>query len=204
MTKLKLYDFVGDKEAEVEASADLFDVEVKKEVLHLVVKAFLAQRRAGTACAKTRGQVSGGGRKPWKQKGTGRARAGTTTSPLWRGGGVTFGPSPRDYVMKINKKVKRLALKMALSSKKDNTVILKGFKVDSAKTKDAALMLNKINADNAFIVVSDNDVSTERAVKNLPNIKMVKRNQMNVYDILKYKNVCIAEEVLSTLEKELV
>lgn len=199
-----MYDFVGSKEAEIDVNADLFDVEVKKDVLHLVVKAFLAKKRAGSANCKSRGFVAGGGRKPWKQKGTGRARAGSTSSPLWRGGGVIFGPTPRKYVLKINKKVKKLALRMALSSKKDDTTILRGFNVDSAKTKDAVLMLDKINAKNAFIVIAGDDVKTERAVNNIPNVKMVKRNQINVYDILKYKQLCISEEVLSTLEKELV
>lgn len=204
MTKIALYDFKNSKSDKIDVVDGLFDVEVKPEILHLVVNAYLAAGRSGSANTKTRSRVAGGGKKPYKQKGTGRARAGTSSSPLWRGGGVIFGPEPRKYDKKINKKVRKLALKMALSSKKDQTIVLKDFSVESGKTKDAVKLFKEADINKSLIVLGEQNEMVLRATSNIPNIKVIGRNKLNVYDLLKYDQVCIDKEVLSVLEKELV
>lgn len=202
MVSLRAYDFGKKQESTIDVNNDIFDVEVKRDILHFVVTAYRAKARAGTAKAKTRGEVRGGGSKPWRQKGTGRARSGTKTSPLWNGGGVVFGPQPRSYEKKVNKKIKRLALKMALTAKRDETVILKDFKVDEPKTKLAVQMLSDAKIEKPLIVVSQKDESLVRATNNIANLKMIELKQLNVYDILKYKNLCLSADALELINKE--
>ncbi|PZM79800.1 MAG: 50S ribosomal protein L4 [Candidatus Margulisiibacteriota bacterium] len=203
MVILQVYDFKKDQKDMIEVNSDIFDVVVKNEVMHQVVEAYLAGGRTGSANTKNRSDVSGGGRKPWKQKGTGRARAGSTRSPLWRGGGVIFGPTPRDFVKKINKKVKRLALKMALSAKRTETLVVRGFEISNPKTNEAIKLMKKADINNSLIIMNMVSDNLARATNNIAGIKVIRPNEINVYELLKFKNICIDSEALSTIDKEL-
>jgi large subunit ribosomal protein L4 len=191
---------------EISLSDDVFGVEVRPELLNQVVKAHLAAKRVGTASVKTRSTIRGGGRKPWRQKGTGRARAGSVRSPLWTGGAITHGPNPdRNFRLKINKKVKRLALRMALSSKLaagELTVISK-LELQRPKTKDFDGIRRKLQLDKALVVVGQKDDNLELASRNIPNIRLVGKDQINVYDILLYPQLVVTPEVIETLEERL-
>lgn len=189
----------------LELSDAIFGVPVKPHVMHEVVVYQLAKRRAGTVKTKGRSDVSGGGKKPWRQKGTGRARAGTTRSPVWRGGGTIHGPQPRDYEMRIPKKVRRLALKMALSQKvlDEGFKVLDQFKLDRIKTKDFADLLNRFELRKTLIVLPEHDETIEKSARNIPNVKILRSEGLNVYDLLNYHAVILSRECVGKIEEAL-
>ncbi|NDY41309.1 50S ribosomal protein L4 [Dissulfurirhabdus thermomarina] len=205
MATLAVYDADRNKVGELEVSDDVFGVVVKEGVLHEVVQWQRAKRRAGTASTKGRGEVSGGGRKPWRQKGTGRARAGSVRSPLWRHGGVVFGPKPRDYGYALPKKVRRLALRMALSDKlrSDRITVLRGFGLERIKTKDMAALLRRFEVEKAVIVIDGRDEVVELSARNLPNVKVLPQDGLNVYDLLRYEHVILHEPAVARIQERL-
>lgn len=196
----------NEKVGEVDLNESLFGVEVKPYILHEIVRMQRAKRRAGTACTKTRAEVSGGGAKPYRQKGTGRARAGSNTSPVWRGGGTTFGPKPRSYAFKLPKKVRRLGLRMALSARmaEERLCILDEFSLDAIKTKDFIGVMKNLDFDNALIVVPAHDDMLERSSRNVPGYKVLPSTGLNVYDILLHKNVILLQSTIGQLEERLL
>ena len=190
---------------QIELSEAIFGVPVKTHVLHEVVVYQLAKRRAGTAKTKGRSEVRGGGKKPWKQKGTGRARAGTSRSPIWRGGGTIHGPHPRDYEMHIPKKVRRLALKMALSQKvlDDEFKVIDQFKLDRIKTKDFVELMDRFELGKTLIVLPEPDEVIEKSARNIPNVKILRSEGLNVYDLLDYHVVILSRECVGRIEEAL-
>ena len=196
----------AEKVAEVEVNDELFAVEVKPSILHDVVCMQRANRRGGNASTKTRGQVRGGGAKPWRQKGTGRARAGTKNSPIWRGGGVTFGPRPRDYSYKLPKKVRRLALRMALSARlnEGNLVIVDQFNMDAPKTKEFVGVMKNFDFDNCLIVADTDNENIRLSARNAVGYKVLPVAGLNVYDILKYPKLMLMQSSLEQLEARLM
>jgi large subunit ribosomal protein L4 len=196
----------NEKVGEVELNDDLFAVEVKPFILHDIVRMQRAGRRAGTACTKTRAEVRGSGAKPWRQKGTGRARAGSRQSPIWRGGGTTFGPKPRDYSFKLTKKVKKLGLKMALSSRvsEERVTVLDAFQLDEIKTKNFVSVMDSLNIKNALIVIPEHNENLEKSSRNVPGFKVIQSAGVNVYDILLHKNVILLQPCLGQLEERLL
>ena len=194
------------KVGEVELNDALFGLEVKKHILHDVVKMQLANRRAGTACTKTRTEVRGGGAKPYRQKGTGRARAGTNNSPLWRGGGVTFGPKPRDYSYKLPKKVRKLGVRMALSARfsENNMLVLDGFELADIKTKKFAEVMKKLNIENGLIVIPEKNENLEKSSRNVLGYKVIPADGLNVYDILLHRSLVLLQPCLGQLEERLL
>ena len=201
-----LYNTKREKVGEVELNDDLFAVKVNEHILHDVVKMQMANRRAGTASTKTRIDVRGSSVKPYRQKGTGRARAGTRQSPLWRGGGVTFGPKPRDYSYKLPKKVRRLGLKMALSARlsEDNLLVLDSFNLDEIKTKRFISVMQELEIGNALIVVPENDLTLEKSSRNVHGFKVLPAMGLNVYDILHHKKLILLQPSIEQLEKRLL
>jgi large subunit ribosomal protein L4 len=191
---------------EIELQDAVFSVPVKAHLLHEVVNMQLAKRRSGTASTKGRSEVRGGGRKPWRQKGSGRARAGTRSSPLWRGGGVTFGPKPRDFTPKINKKIRKQALKMALSSKcKENQmVVLDGFDLGAIKTKAFVEILQAFEMNSVLVVIPEQNEIVEKSARNVPHTKVLCSDGLNVYDILKYENLMLTKDVVPKIEAALL
>jgi len=206
MAVTEVYNTDNKKVGEVELNDDLFGLEVKKHILHDVVKMQLANRRAGTASTKTRTEVRGGGAKPYRQKGTGRARAGTNNSPLWRGGGVTFGPKPRDYSYKLPKKVRRLGVRMALSARfsENNMLVLDGFDLADIKTKQFVEVMKKLNIENGLIVIPGNNENLEKSSRNVQGYKVIPADGLNVYDILLHRNLVLLQPCLGLLEKRLL
>jgi large subunit ribosomal protein L4 len=202
MATVKVYDQTKNEVGSHELSPEVFEVEVKPEILHLVVRQHMANQRRGTHKVKTRSEVRGGGRKPWRQKGTGRARAGTIRSPLWRGGGIVFGPAPRDYGFKINKKIKKLALKMALSSKlaAERLLVVDDIKMDEIKTKRFAEVRQALELGKCLIVLDNPDNNTLLSARNLPGMKVVPSESVNVYDILKYPQLVMGKNAVASLE----
>ena len=203
MPKVALYNTEGKTVGEIELSDAIFGVEVNEDAIHQVVRAHLAAARQGTQSALTRAEVSGGGIKPWRQKGSGRARQGSTRSPQWKKGGVVFAPKPRDYYINVNKKVKRLALKSALSSKvADNEiVVLDALELPAAKTKEMAKVLSNLEASKALVVLGKDKETVEIAARNIPNVKTCAATMINVYDILKYDKFIVTKEALATIEE---
>lgn len=202
MPKVALYNIVGSKIGEVELKDDIFGVVVNQDVLHQVVKAQLANKRQGTQSALTRAEVRGGGIKPWRQKGTGRARQGSIRSPQWRHGGVVFAPKPRDYRINVNKKVKRIALKSALSAKvQANEIIVLENLTIQPKTKEMIKVLKAFEAKKALIVVAGKDAIVERAAGNIQGVAVSMANTINVYDILKYDKFIITKDALAVVEE---
>lgn len=201
-----VYNTDNEKVGEVELNDALFGVRVKPYILHDVVRMQLANRRAGTACTKTRVEVSGGGSKPWRQKGTGRARAGSNRSPIWRGGGTTFGPKPRDYSYKLPKKVRRLGLRMALSARfsEDNLLVLDDFKMDGIKTKKFMEVMQNLNVKNCLVVTPERDEALEKSSRNVHGIKVISAAGLNVYDILLYHNLVLLKPCIDQLEERLL
>jgi large subunit ribosomal protein L4 len=199
-----VYNTRKEKVAQVELDGRVFGAEVKPHLLHDVVRMQLAARRSGTASVKNRAMVSGSGKKPWRQKGTGRARIGSLRSPLWRGGGVIFGPFPRDYSLHLNKKVKKAALRSALSSKvrEDKLMVIDSFDLAETKTKALAAMLHRLEIDNAFIIDEANR-PLELSARNLPFIKVLKPEGLNVHDILKYDKLVITRPCLEKITRSL-
>ena len=206
MAVTKVYNTMNESVGEVTLNDDLFAVEVKKYILHDVVKMQLANRRSGNASTKTRTEVAGSGAKPWKQKGTGRARAGARQSPVWRGGGVAFGPKPRDYSYKLPKKVRKLGLKMALSARfsEDQIVVLDQLEMGGIKTKDFQTVLNNLNVKNALVVIADHDEKVELSSRNIPKVKVMPASGLNVYDILLHEKLILVQSSLEKIEERLL
>ncbi len=203
MPKVAVYDITGKAVGEIELSDNIFGQEVNANVLHEVVKAYLANQRQGTQSALTRAEVNGGGIKPWRQKGTGRARQGSTRSPQWRHGGVVFAPKPRDYTIRVNKKVKRLAMKSALSSKVLDTdlIVFNELNLAAAKTKEMVKTLEAVKADKALIVLPESNETVERAARNIPGVKTTLVGTLNVYEILKYRKLILTEASVKKIEE---
>lgn len=204
MPKVNVYNMLGELVEEMELSEAVFGVEINQHVVWEVVKNQLANKRQGTQSAKTRAEVRGGGRKPWRQKGTGRARQGSTRSPQWKGGGVVFAPKPRDYSYAVPKKVRRLALKSALTSKVENNeiIVIDELKFDAPKTKEMANLLTKLNADKkALIVMDTKDVNVIKSANNIPTVATALVNTINVYDILKYNSFIITKDAVRKVEE---
>lgn len=204
--KAKLIDREGQVKGEIVLASDIFGVPPREGLLHEVVRWQRARWRAGTACTKTRGEVRGGGRKPWPQKHTGRARQGSIRAPQWVGGGVVHGPKPRDYEFKLNKKVRRLGLKMALSSRAltDRVFVAEELpRLDVPKTKLMVDYLKKIGTDSALIVVPVRDRILEKSASNLPKVKVLAVEGLNVYDILNHENLIIEKSALPKIEERL-
>ena len=203
MSKVSVYNMEGAKVGDIELKAEIFDVEVKDHLVHAAVTAQLANLRQGTQSAKTRAEVRGGGRKPWKQKGTGHARQGSIRAPQWTGGGVVFAPKPRDYEVRLNKKEKRAALKSALSSKakEEKIYVIDDIRVDEIKTKTMVNLFNKLEVSKALVVLKDNDKSVIYSTRNIPDVKTAQTNTINVFDILKYDNIVIDKAALQTIEE---
>lgn len=203
MPTVALYNTSGEQVGELALSEGIFGAEVNESVLHDAVVAQLASRRLGTHDTKTRGEVSGGGRKPWRQKGTGRARAGTTRSPIWRSGGIVFGPHPRDYSYSLPKKVRRLALKSALSAKVNDgdILVLDSLTLEVPKTKDMVKILGALKVDDALLVTAVKDEAVEKSARNIPNIKPLVANGLNVYDLLAYDKLVITKDAVARVEE---
>ena len=205
MAIVDVYNTQREVVGQLELKDDIFAVEVKPHVLHEVVLYQLAKRRAGTAKVKGRSEISGGGKKPWRQKGTGRARAGTNRSPLWRGGGIVHGPQPRSYLMRIPKKVRRSALKMALTQKllDQQMTVLDQFQLERIKTKDFAGILNRFELKKTLVVLGQADVVVERSARNIPNVKVLRYEGLNVYDLLNYHSVLLTQASVGKIEESL-
>ncbi|WP_029893979.1 50S ribosomal protein L4 [Desulfohalovibrio reitneri] len=205
MATVKIVDQTNAEVGSLDLAPEVFGVEVKPEILNLVVRAQRNAARAGTHKTKGRSEVSGGGRKPWRQKGTGRARAGTIRSPLWRGGGTTFGPTPRSYEIKVNKKVRSLALKMALSTRAadDRLTVVDKLELPEAKTKHFAEIIGKLGLKKALIVVEGADNTLALSARNLPHVKLLEAEKLNVYDVLKYPQLVVVKDAVNSLEERL-
>lgn len=203
MPKVALYNIKGEQIGDIELNDSVFGVEVNREAMHQVVKMQLANKRQGTQSALTRGEVAGGGIKPWRQKGTGRARQGSIRAPQWIHGGVVFAPKPRDYSYTLPKKLKRLALKSALSSKVvDNSLlVLDELKIDEPKTKIVADMLKALDAKKALIVVPEKDEAAYKSARNIADVAIIPVNNLNVYDVLKYDKFIITKDAVSKVEE---
>jgi large subunit ribosomal protein L4 len=206
MTVADVVNLQNEKVAEIELKDEVFAVPIKKHVLHQVVVGQLSNRRAGTACVKGRSEVKGSGSKLWRQKGTGRARAGRATSPTRKGGGVVFGPSPRDYSQKIPKKVRKSALRMALTDKvQDNhLIIVDDFSLPEIKTKKFVETLKRFDVKKALIVTGAKSENLERSSKNVPLIKVMRHEGLNVYDLLRYDHLFIEQPAVQKIEEALV
>ena len=205
MPTVDVFNLDSEVTGQLELSDAIFGVPVKSHVLHEVVVYQLAKRRAGTAKTKGRSEVRGGGKKPWRQKGTGRARAGTSRSPIWRGGGIIHGPQPRDYEMRVPKKVRRLALKMALSQKvlDDEFKVIDQFKLDRIRTKDFVELLDRFELGKTLVVLPEPDEIIEKSARNIPNVKVLRSEGLNVYDLLDYHAVILSRECVSRIEEAL-
>ena len=203
MSNVSVYNMEGKEVGTLELNDAVFGVEVNEHLVHLAVVQQLANNRQGTQKAKTRSEVSGGGRKPWRQKGTGHARQGSTRAPQWTGGGVVFAPVPRDYTFKMNKKEKRLALKSALTSRvqENKLVVLDELKFDGIKTKSMKKVLDSLNVTKALIVINENDQNVVMSARNIADVKTALTNTINVYDILKYNTVVVTKAAAQTIEE---
>ena len=204
MLKTNVYDMSGKLVGEIELSEAIFGVEANQSVVHDVVKNHLANKRQGTQSALTRAEVSGGGRKPWKQKGTGRARQGSTRAPQWTHGGVVFAPKPRDYSYTLNKKTRRLALKSVLSAKvaEENLIVIDSIKMDAPKTKEFAAFLKAVGADcKALVVTAAPDANVVKSGRNIPGCEVTFANLINVYDVVNAKKLVVDQEALRKIEE---
>lgn len=203
MATVAVYNMQGAEVGKMDLNDAIFGVEVNEHLVKMVVTAHLAAERQGTQKAKTRSEVSGGGRKPWRQKGTGHARQGSTRSPQWTGGGVVFAPVPRDYSFKMNKKEKRAALKSALTSRVEENkfIVVDELNFDEIKTKKFQAVLNNLNVNKALVVLEDGNKNVEISAKNIPDVKTARTNTINVYDILKYNTVIATKAVVAAIEE---
>ena len=203
MANVSVYNIEGKEVETIELSDAVFGVEVNEHLVHMAVVNQLANNRQGTQKAKTRSEVSGGGRKPWRQKGTGHARQGSTRSPQWTGGGVVFAPKPRDYSFKMNKKEKRIALLSALSSKvADNKiVVLDAFNLDEIKTKKFAEVMSNLKVDKALVVIEGENKNVVLSGRNIPTVKVSATNEINTYDVLKYETLVVTKAAVEKLEE---
>ena len=203
MANVSVYNMEGNEVGTLELNDAVFGVEVNEHLVHLAVVAQLANKRQGTQKAKTRSEVSGGGRKPWRQKGTGHARQGSTRSPQWKGGGVVFAPTPRDYTIRLNKKEKRAALKSALTSRvQDNKfIVVDELKFDEIKTKKFQGVMDSLKVNKALVVLADNDRNTVLSARNVADVKTAQVDSINVYDILKYNTVVATKAAVASIEE---
>ncbi|EET60104.1 50S ribosomal protein L4 [Marvinbryantia formatexigens DSM 14469] len=203
MANVSVYNMEGKEVGTMELSDAVFGVEINEHLVHMAVLSQLANNRQGTQKAKTRSEVSGGGRKPWRQKGTGHARQGSTRAPQWKGGGVVFAPVPRDYSFKMNKKEKRAALKSALTSRvqENKLVVLDELKLDAIKTKSMVNVLKNVNAEKALVVLNENDENVVMSARNIAGVKTALTNTINVYDILKYNTLVMTKAAAEAIEE---
>ena len=203
MANVSVYNMEGNEVGTMELNDAVFGVEVNEHLVHLAVVAQLANKRQGTQKAKTRSEVSGGGRKPWRQKGTGHARQGSTRAPQWKGGGMVFAPVPRDYTIRLNKKEKRAALKSALTSRVQGGkfIVVDELKFDEIKTKNFKNVMNNLKVSKALLVLADNDQNTVLSARNIPEVKTSMVGTINVYDILKYNTVVATKAAVTSIEE---
>ena len=203
MANVSVYNIEGKEVGTIDLNDAVFGVEVNEHLLHMAVVNQLANKRQGTQKAKTRSEVAGGGRKPWRQKGTGHARQGSTRSPQWTGGGVVFAPTPRDYSFKLNKKEKRAALKSALTTRvlENKFIVLDEMNFGEIKTKNFQNMLNNLEVSKALVVLEDGNTNAALSARNIANVKTAWTNTINVYDILKYNTVIVTKAVVATIEE---
>ena len=203
MANVSVYNIEGKEVGKIDLSDAVFGVEVNEHLVHMAVVSQLANNRQGTQKAKTRSEVSGGGRKPWRQKGTGHARQGSTRAPQWTGGGVVFAPVPRDYSFKMNKREKRAALKSALTSRVEENkfIVIDEINFEEAKTRNFANILKNLDVSKALVVLEDDNKNAELSARNIADVKTAKTNTINVYDILKYNTVITTKAVVAKIEE---
>ena len=203
MANVSVYNIEGKEVGSIELNDAVFGVEVNEHLVHMAVVNQLANNRQGTQSAKTRSEVSGGGRKPWRQKGTGHARQGSTRAPQWTGGGIVFAPKPRDYSFKMNKKEKRIALLSALSSKvaESKIVVVDEFKLDEIKTKKFVEVMNNLKVENALVVLEGENKNVVLSGRNIPSVKVTATNEINTYDVLKYTTLVVTKAAVEELEE---
>ena len=203
MANVAVYNMEGKEVDKIELNDSIFGVEINEHLVHMAVLQQLANKRQGTQKAKTRSEVRGGGRKPWRQKGTGHARQGSTRSPQWTGGGVVFAPTPRDYSFKLNKKEKRAALKSALTSRvvENKFVVVDELKLDEIKTKKFVEVLKNLNVEKALVVLNDMDEKVIASAANIPTVKTTQTNELNVFDVLKYDTVVATKAAVASIEE---
>ena len=203
MANVSVYNIEGKEVGSIELNDAVFGVEVNEHLVHMAVVNQLANNRQGTQSAKTRSEVSGGGRKPWRQKGAGHARQGSTRAPQWTGGGIVFAPKPRDYSFKMNKKEKRIALLSALSSKvaESKIVVLDEFKLDEIKTKKFVEVMNNLKVENALVVLEGENKNVVLSGRNIPSVKVTATNEINTYDVLKYTTLVVTKAAVEKLEE---
>lgn len=203
MANVAVVNMNGENVGSIELNDAIFGIEANEHVMHLAVVQYLANQRQGTQSAKTRAEVRGGGRKPWRQKGTGRARQGSTRSPQWTGGGVVFAPKPRDYSFKLNRKVKRLALQSALSCKvaENKMIVLDELTLNEIKTKEMVKVLENIKCGKALIVMDGSNKNVMLSARNIPDVKTASVNTINVYDLLKYNTLVVTKDAVAKIEE---
>ena len=203
MANVSVYNIEGKEVGTIDLNDAVFGVEVNEHLVHMAVVSQLANKRQGTQKAKTRSEVSGGGRKPWRQKGTGHARQGSTRAPQWTGGGVVFAPTPRDYSFKLNKKERRAALKSALTSRVEEKkfIVVDEINFDEIKTKKFQDVLNNLSVSKALVVLEDGNKNAELSARNIADVKTAKTNTINVYDILKYNTVIATKSAVQAIEE---
>ncbi|MDD6182850.1 MAG: 50S ribosomal protein L4 [Lachnospiraceae bacterium] len=203
MAKVAVYNMEGKEVDTIELNDAVFGVEVNEHLVHMAVVQQLANNRQGTQKAKTRSEVRGGGRKPWRQKGTGHARQGSIRAPQWKGGGVVFAPTQRDYSFKLNKKEKRAALKSALTSRvqENKLIVVDSLKMDAIKTKEFKNVLDNLKVEKALVVLNDMDNNVIMSAKNIPTVKTTQTNELNVFDVLKYNTVVVTKDAVATIEE---
>lgn len=203
MANVSVYNMEGKAVGSIDLNDDIFGIEINEHLVHLAVVQQLANKRQGTQSAKTRAEVSGGGRKPWRQKGTGHARQGSTRSPQWKGGGVVFAPKPREYSFKLNKKEKRIALKSALTSRvaAQKIYVLDELKLDEVKTKKMAAVLDSLKVNKALVVIGEKNDNVLLSARNIPSVRTALPNTINVYDILKYDTLVLTKDAVAKIEE---
>ena len=203
MANVSVYNMEGKEVGKLKLNDEVFGVKVNEHLVHLAVVQQLANNRQGTQKAKTRSEVSGGGRKPWRQKGTGHARQGSTRAPQWTGGGVVFAPTPRDYSFKMNRKEKQLALKSALTSRvqENKLIVLDELKFDEIKTKNFQAVMDNLKLKKALVVIADNDQNVVMSAKNIPDVQTTLTNAINVYDVMKAGTVVLTKDAVAKIEE---
>ena len=203
MAKFNVVDMNGQHVSEIELSDAVFGITPNEKAVHEAVVNFLANQRQGTQNTKIRKEVRGGGKKPWRQKGTGHARQGSIRAPQWKGGGVVFAPTPRDYSFKLNKKEKRAALKSALTSRvqENKLIVVDSLKMDAIKTKEFKNVLDNLKVEKALVVLNDMDNNVIMSAKNIPTVKTTQTNELNVFDVLKYNTVVVTKDAVATIEE---
>ena len=203
MANVSVFNLEGNEVGTLELNDAVFGVEVNEHLVHMAVVAQLANKRQGTQKAKTRSEVSGGGKKPWRQKGTGHARQGSTRAPQWKGGGVVFAPTPRDYTIRLNNKEKRAALKSALTSRvqENKFIVVEELKFNEIKTKNFKAVMDNLKVNKAYVVLNENDEKVVKSARNLPNVQTALTNTINVYDVMKGGTVILTKDAVKTIEE---